>query len=247
VQVRLQRAGSYVEIVVSDTGQGIHNDFLPYVFERFRQADATSTRSHGGLGLGLAIVRHLVEMHGGAVFADSPGAGKGSTFTVRLPLLTAHRDRRNADTSDASTPANVLPGPSTRLEGVNVMIVDDESDTREMLRLLMRQLGAEVRACASSDEAISVLNEWNPDVIVSDIEMPDEDGYELIRKVRRLEANNGSRNVPAVALTAYGRVEDRVRALSAGYQIHIAKPAEPNELALVIAGLASKRASRLGG
>jgi PAS domain S-box-containing protein len=247
VQVRLQRAGSYVEIVVSDTGQGIHNDFLPYVFERFRQADATSTRSHGGLGLGLAIVRHLVEMHGGAVFADSPGAGKGSTFTVRLPLLTAHRDRRNADTSDASTPANVLPGPSTRLEGVNVMIVDDESDTREMLRLLMRQLGAEVRACASSDEAMSVLNEWNPDVIVSDIEMPDEDGYELIRKVRRLEANNGSRKVPAVALTAYGRVEDRVRALSAGYQIHIAKPAEPNELALVIAGLASKRASRLGG
>jgi CheY-like chemotaxis protein len=126
------------------------------------------------------------------------------------------------------------------------MIVDDESDTREMLRLLMRQLGAEVRACASSDEAISVLNEWNPDVIVSDIEMPDEDGYELIRKVRQLEAENGGRTVPAVALTAYGRVEDRLRALSAGYQIHMAKPAEPTELAHVIASLASRSASRTG-
>src|SRR5262249_51516464 len=247
VQVRLQRAGSYVEIVVSDTGQGIDNEFLPYVFDRFRQADATSTRSHGGLGLGLAIVRHLVEMQGGAVFADSPGAGKGATFTVRLPLLMARVDRRNVDRQQTSADANTAIESSLKLEGVHVMIVDDETDTREMLRLLMAQLGAEVRACASSDEAMKVLNEWDPDVIVSDIEMSDEDGYELIRKVRRLEAKSGLRRVPAIALTAYGRVEDRVRALSAGYQIHIAKPAEPNELALVIAGLASRRASRFGG
>jgi len=247
VQVRLQRSGSYVEIVVSDTGQGIDTDFLPYVFERFRQADATSTRSHGGLGLGLAIVRHLVEMHGGAVFADSPGVGKGATFTVRLPLLMAHADQRSAGMPQLSSGANASPESSTRLEGVHVMIVDDEADTREMLRLLMRQLGAEVRACGSSEEALSILSEWNPDVIVSDIEMPDEDGYELIRKVRRLEANSGGRKVPAVALTAYGRVEDRVRALSAGYQIHIAKPAEPNELALVIASLTARRANRLRG
>jgi PAS domain S-box-containing protein len=243
VQVRLQRAGAYVEVVVSDTGQGINSAFLPHVFERFRQADATSTRSHGGLGLGLAIVRHLVEMHGGAVFADSPGEGKGATFTVRLPLLMAAVDKRNIDRLQASG-ANITTESSLRLEGVHIMIVDDEPDTREMLRLLMGQLGAEVRVCASSDEAMGVLNEWNPDVIVSDIEMPDEDGYELIRKVRRLEAEKGGRTVPAVALTAYGRVEDRLQALSAGYQIHMAKPAEPNELALVIASLATRSASR---
>jgi signal transduction histidine kinase/CheY-like chemotaxis protein len=246
VQVRLQRAGSYVEIVISDTGQGINSEFLPYVFERFRQADATSTRSHGGLGLGLAIVRHLVEMHGGAVFADSPGEGKGSTFTVRLPLIVARVERINIDDLQAPPDANVSTESSPRLEGVHVMIVDDEPDTREMLRLLMGQLGAEVRVCASSAEAIGVLNEWNPDVIVSDIEMPDEDGYELIREIRRLEANSGGRKVPAVALTAYGRVEDRLRALSAGYQIHMAKPAEPSELALVIAGLAARRGIRIG-
>jgi signal transduction histidine kinase/CheY-like chemotaxis protein len=243
VQVRLQRAGAYVEVVVSDTGQGINSAFLPHVFERFRQADATSTRSHGGLGLGLAIVRHLVEMHGGAVFADSPGEGKGATFTVRLPLLMAAVDKRNIDRLQASG-ANITTESSLRLEGVHIMIVDDEPDTREMLRLLMGQLGAEVRVCASTDEAMGVLNEWNPDVIVSDIEMPDEDGYELIRKVRRLEAEKGGRTVPAVALTAYGRVEDRLQALSAGYQIHMAKPAEPNELALVIASLATRSASR---
>jgi PAS domain S-box-containing protein len=245
VQVRHQRAGAYIEVVVSDTGQGINSEFLPHVFERFRQADATSTRSHGGLGLGLAIVRHLVEMHGGAVFADSPGQGMGATFTVRLPLLVTAVDQRNVDHLQASG-SNLTTESSLRLQGVHIMIVDDEPDTREILRLLMGQLGADVRVCASSNEAMGVMSDWNPDVIVSDIEMPDEDGYELIRKVRRLEAENGGRTVPAVALTAYGRVEDRLRALSAGYQIHMAKPAEPNELAHVIASLASRSASRTG-
>ncbi len=245
VQVRLQRTGSYVEIVVIDSGQGINPEFLPYVFDRFRQADATSTRNHGGLGLGLAIVRHLVEMHGGAVQADSPGVGKGATFTVRLPVLTGREGKPGIDRPQANATSNI-PSPSPRLEGIHIMIVDDEQDTREMLRLMMRQFGANVRACASSKEALSVLNDWNPDVIVSDIEMPDEDGYELIREVRRLEANNGGRKVPAVALTAYGRVEDRLRALAAGYQIHVAKPAEPTELALVIAGLATRSAGGHG-
>ncbi|HXI92098.1 MAG TPA: ATP-binding protein, partial [Blastocatellia bacterium] len=247
VQIQLHSVNSYVDIVVSDTGQGISSEFLPYVFDRFRQADATSTRSHGGLGLGLAIVRHLVEMHGGTVFADSPGEGMGATFTVKLPMIVAPVDRRNLERVRPATDASISLEPMPILEGVSVMVVDDEPDTREMLRIMIGQLGAEVRACASSEEAMRLLSEWQPDVIVSDIEMPGEDGYELIRKVRRSEANRGNGKVPAVALTAYGRVEDRMRALAAGYQMHIAKPAEPAELAMVIASLAARNAGRLVG
>jgi len=247
VQIQLHSVNSYVDIVVSDTGQGISSEFLPYVFDRFRQADATSTRSHGGLGLGLAIVRHLVEMHGGTVFANSPGEGMGATFTVKLPLIVAPVERRNLERGYPATGASISLEPTPMLEGVSVMVVDDEPDTREMLRIMIGQLGAEVRACASSEEAMRLLSEWKPDVIVSDIEMPGEDGYELIRKVRRSEANRGDGKVPAVALTAYGRVEDRMRALSAGYQMHIAKPAEPAELAMVIASLAARNAGRLVG
>lgn len=243
VEVRLQRAGSNAEIVVSDTGQGISSEFLPFVFDRFRQADATSTRRHGGLGLGLAIVRHLAEMHGGTVVASSPGEGMGATFTVKLPLIVKQFDPGDPGRSNPHPGANIESESLPTLEGVRVMVVDDESDTREMLRIMIGQLGAEVRACGSSEEAMEVLSKWNPDVIVSDIEMPGEDGYELIRKVRLSEAERGGRKVPAVALTAYGRVEDRLRALSAGYQMHVAKPAEPAELAMVIASLAMRSAS----
>jgi PAS domain S-box-containing protein len=242
VQVHLKRAGSYAEIVVSDTGQGISSEFLPFVFDRFRQADATSTRRHGGLGLGLAIVRHLAEMHGGTVVASSPGEGMGATFTVKLPLIVTQFGPSN-ERSHLDPGANIESETLPKLEGVRVMVVDDESDTREMLRIMIGQLGAEVRACGSSEEAMEVLSNWNPDVIVSDIEMPGEDGYELIRKVRLSEAKRGGRKVPAVALTAYGRVEDRLRALSAGYQMHVAKPVEPAELAMVIASLATRSAS----
>jgi len=240
VLIQLRLANAHVEIVVSDTGQGINAEFLPFVFDRFRQADATSTRRHGGLGLGLAIVRHLVEMHGGTVLASSPGEGSGATFTVRLPLIVENVERRDPERPHAATAAGISLNPSPKLEGVRVMIVDDELDTREMLRIMIGQLGAEVKACDSSQQALRVLMEWSPDVIVSDIEMPDEDGYELIRKVRMSEATSGARQIPAVALTAYGRVEDRVRALSAGYQMHVAKPAEPAELAVVIASLATR-------
>jgi CheY-like chemotaxis protein len=243
VQVQLQHVSSYVEIVVSDTGQGISAEFLPYVFDRFRQADATSTRRHGGLGLGLAIVRHLMEMHGGTVAANSPGEGMGATFIVKLPLIVARIDRADGDRVHPASGGSISLEPSSRLDGVSVMVVDDEPDTRDMLRIMIAQLGAEVRACASSDEAMRLLSEWKPDVIVSDIEMPDEDGYELMRKVRRSEAKRGGRKVPAIALTAYGRVEDRLRALSVGYQMHIAKPAEPAELAAMIASLAARSAS----
>ena len=243
VQVQLKRVGSHVEIVVSDTGQGIAAEFMPYVFDRFRQADATSTRRHGGLGLGLAIVRHLVEMHGGSVDASSAGESQGSTFTVKLPLIVARVEQRELDRPHPAPAGTISNEPSARLDGVRVMVVDDEPDTREMLRIMIGELGAVVKLCASSEEAIRMLGEWRPDIIVSDIEMPDEDGYELIRKVRLAEANGGRRRVPAIALTAYGRVEDRVRALSAGYQMHIAKPAEPTELAAVIASLAARSAS----
>jgi len=245
VQVRLQRAGSYVEIVVSDTGQGVSPEFLPYVFDRFRQADATSTRRHGGLGLGLAIVRHLVEMHGGTVFAASPGDGLGATFTVRLPLIVTRLEE--LEQPRPASAGSLSPGTSLELDGLKVMVVDDEPDTREMLKIMIGRLGAEVRACASSEDAMKMLSDWKPDVIVSDIEMPGEDGYELIRKVRRSEANSGRRPAPAVALTAYGRVEDRLRALAAGYQMHLSKPAEPAELAAVIASLASRSAGGLVG
>jgi CheY-like chemotaxis protein len=161
----------------------------------------------------------------------------GATFTVKLPLIVAHVHSREERVHPPAGGTVSLQSPA-RLEGVTVLVVDDEPDTREMLKVMIGQFGGEVRACASSEEAIRLLSEWKPDVIVSDIEMPDEDGYELIRKVRRLEADHGSRQIPAVALTAYARVEDRLRALSAGYQMHIAKPAEPAELAVVIASLA---------
>jgi len=244
VSVQLRCVGSYAEIAVSDSGQGISAEFLPYVFDRFRQADATSTRRFGGLGLGLAIVRHLAEMHGGTVDANSAGDGLGATFIVKLPLIGVRTDRVEENRLQPNSSGGISLASSSRLEGVSVMVVDDEPDTREMLRIMIGQLGAEVKTCASSEEAMRVLGEWNPDVIVSDIEMPDEDGYELMRKVRRSESKRGSREVPAIALTAYGRSEDRARALSAGYQVHIAKPTEPAELAALIANLAARRASR---
>ena len=246
VQVRLQRVNSHIEIVVSDTGQGISPDFLPYVFDRFRQADATSTRRHGGLGLGLAIVRHLVEMHGGTVRAESSGEGSGATFTVQLPLMIVHLARRETDrvhpSSGDGSPAEQQPG----LGGVRVLVVDDEPDTLAMLRVMVEEFDAEVKCCASVSEALQALDEWHPDVLVSDIEMPGEDGYQLIRKVRERDKLRGGQ-IPAVALTAYARTEDRVRALSAGYQMHLAKPFEPQELSAIIGSLAGRTAHSSAG
>jgi CheY-like chemotaxis protein len=190
------------------------------------------------LGLGLAIVRHLVEMHGGTVRAESAGEGKGATFTVTLPLMGVHIDPVDGERIQPAFGGSTSSPPPPRLEGVSVLVVDDEQDTREMLKIMIEQLGADVNVCASSSEAMTMLRDWQPDVIVSDIEMPDEDGYELMRRVRQLEAIRGVSQVPAVALTAYARVEDRMRALAAGYQMHIAKPAQPEELAAVIASLA---------
>lgn len=238
VCVRLERAGTQVQIIVSDTGEGIYPDFLPFIFDRFRQADGTSTRRHGGLGLGLAIVRHLVELHGGTVHADSAGAGLGTTFSLRLPLAPERVDGRGTGYGSLSATEATDDGPPLpTLERVQVLIVDDDQDTLSMLAEMLKERGATVQAAASAAEALEVFRWFQPDVLVSDLAMPDEDGYSLISKVRALEGESGQ-PVPAVALTAYVRVEDRARALSAGFDMFVPKPVEPNELIVAIANLA---------
>ncbi len=243
VHVTLERMNSHhVEIRVSDTGQGISKEFLPYVFERFRQADSSTTRKYGGLGLGLAIVRHLVELHGGSVVADSPGEGLGATFTVKLPLAVL-REEKGGITNRLQKPRLTVKGevgiPAEacwELAGVQVLIVDDDADARELLTAILLQYGAEVRGVGSTPEGIEALKEWQPDVLVSDIGMPGRDGYELIREVRALSSEHGG-NIPAIALTGYARSEDRMKALTSGFQKHVTKPVEPENLAATIAGL----------
>jgi PAS domain S-box-containing protein len=246
VQVLLTRVNSHLELTVSDTGQGIEKKFLPYVFDRFRQADASTTRKHGGLGLGLAIVRHLVELHGGTVTAESEGAGQGTTFRVSLPLMIVHQREFAAKAGEhAAAPEHPTAGGrqaleyQSELEGLRVLLVEDESDSREMLVIVLTQCRAEVRAVSNAADALSQLESWRPDVLISDIEMPGEDGYTLIRKVRNLPPERGGR-IPAAALTAYARAEDRMRALLAGFQLHVPKPVEPAELAAVVASLAGR-------
>ncbi|HYE65867.1 MAG TPA: ATP-binding protein [Pyrinomonadaceae bacterium] len=241
VEVRLERADSCVQIRVNDTGQGICPDFLPFVFDRFRQADGTSTRRHGGLGLGLAIVRHLVELHGGTVHADSLGEGRGSTFIIRLPLMVAHEGarsrRRETGSLYSSEDAEARLNPLPSLDGVRVLLVDDDLDTLQILTVMLAEHKAKVHAVSSAAEALEALHWYKPDVLVSDLAMPDEDGYSLIAKVRALEATNGKR-MPALALTAYVRVQDRARALSEGFNMFVPKPVEPHELVTAIANLA---------
>ncbi|MEH2436754.1 MAG: ATP-binding protein [Nostoc sp.] len=239
IDLQLERVESCVQIRVSDTGVGIPAEFLCHVFERFLQKDSSSTRSHGGLGLGLAIVRHLVELHGGTVSAESPGIGQGATFIVNLPMKAVYVEANTAeqlssvgDTQDAN---NYLP----KLDDLRVLIVDDEADARHLLTTILGQYGAQVMAAPSASDALLALQEFRPHILVSDIDMPQEDGYTLIRQVRALPADQGGR-IPAVALTAYARAEDRTQALLAGFQLHIPKPVNPGELAAVIANLTGR-------
>ena len=242
VAVRLERAGTEAEITVRDTGKGINPTFLPHVFDRFRQADSSTTRSHGGLGLGLAIVRNLVVLHGGSVRADSPGEGGGATFTVTLPLA---RSARNALGEEAAAPSperqNALtaeaPPAAPELDGLRVLVVDDDTDGREAVALVLAAAGAEVSTAASVRSALTSIDHWLPDVVVSDIAMPLEDGYVFIERLRGLAAERGL-SIPAIALTAYARAEDRARALAAGYLEHLVKPIEPALLLSVLAALA---------
>jgi PAS domain S-box-containing protein len=236
VEVRLERFESEVEIVVRDSGEGISKEFLPHVFDRFRQADSSITRSHGGLGLGLAIVRHLAELHGGRVQAESAGKGKGSTFRVSLPIAlsaqatTAKSEKLGAELREAPD-----------LDGLTVLVVDDEQDARHILTAMLEHYGAKVQIAASVSQAVEILEQDRPDILVSDIGMPEMDGYDLIKTVRYR-----GMQIPAVAVTAHAMSSDRLRALAAGYQVHVAKPVDSEELAIVVASLAgiAKNAKR---
>jgi CheY-like chemotaxis protein len=241
VQIRSERVNSHLEIVVSDTGQGISPDFLPHVFDRFRQADQKTSRQHGGMGLGLAIVRHLVELHGGNVSAASDGEGKGSTFIVRLPISPIYKvDATGARVHPAAR--DLLPAneATERLDGLRILVVDDEPDTRDLLKQGLENCGANVRLAASAAEAVDSIVAEIPDMLISDIGMPGIDGYDLIRQIRGLPADAGGK-IPAVALTAYTRVEDRLQALRAGYDMHVPKPVELAELVAVAASVVRRQ------
>jgi len=239
VQVRLERVDSHAEITVADNGQGIKPEFLPHVFDRFRQEEGGTGHQHGGLGLGLAIVRHLVELHGGAVRVDRAGLNQGATFTVALPIIPVRMAEPNGKReagSDRAAPLKKLPS----IGGARVLLVDDDADGRELVEAMLAKGGAETRTAGSAAEALAMLDEWRPDALISDIGMPGEDGYVLIEKLRARERERGERRLMAIALTAYARFEDRLRALSAGYQSHVSKPVETAELLTVVASLLNR-------
>ena len=241
VQVRLERVDSHVKVSVIDNGEGIQPEFLPHVFDRFRQADATTTRRHGGLGLGLSIVKQLVELHGGSVRVDSAGGGQGTTFTVLLPVKVIqpepHTDVQHNHVRAESSP---LPREAcVQIRGVKVLVVDDEPDGRALIKRLLEDCHAQVITAGSAAEAFELVRAEKPDVLLSDVGMPGEDGYALIRRVRALGPENGGL-LPSAALTAYAREEDRVKAILAGFQMHLAKPIEPSELIATVAGLARR-------
>lgn len=242
VEIRLQRVNSHAEITVSDTGPGISSEFLPFVFDRFRQHDSTTTRSYGGLGLGLAIVRQLVELHGGTVTVVSPGIGQGTTFTVTLPAMIIPQPPSDPEPLNSIVETKGRVEASATLEGLQILVVDDEADALELLNAILENNGAEVIAVASVKQALTIIEtatDRSPDVLVSDIGMPDEDGYSLIRKLRQLEAQRGGK-LPAIALTAYAGSDDRRQALLAGFQMHLTKPVDAAELVAVVASLTGR-------
>jgi PAS domain S-box-containing protein len=241
VQVRLERVNSHVEIVVSDTGAGIPPDFLPHIFERFRQADSGTTREHGGIGLGLAIVRHLVELHGGTIHAASGGHEKGSTFRVRLPIMIVHHEerleRRVHPTTNLARRETQLPD----LGGLSVLAVDDDADARSLVSETLQSRGARVVAVESAQDALDTLQRARPDIVIADIGMAHSDGFDLIKRIRQ-SSDPAVREVPAAALTAYARAEDRMKVLQSGFQMHLAKPVDPAELIVAVASLAKRTA-----
>jgi PAS domain S-box-containing protein len=243
VSLSLKREGTSVELAVADSGQGIEPAFLPRVFERFSQAEGSSTRRHGGLGLGLALVRHLIEAHGGTVSAESAGRGQGARFVVRLPVRAVYERLPESERSSpiASPPSSL---PSISLAGITALVVDDEADSRELVATVLRASGALVIAASSAAAAIRALSESQPHVLISDVGMPEVDGYTLIRQVRLHAAS--AEALPAVALTAYSRDKDRRKALEAGFQAHVSKPVEPADLVRVVASLLDRGAAGPG-
>jgi signal transduction histidine kinase len=237
VQIAVGQTNAHVEIEVKDTGPGIDPAFLPHVFERFRQADGTTTRMHGGLGLGLAIVRHLVELHGGTIGVENRVDGPGAVFTIRLPLPSG--ELRAESLSKAASIFRELQPEPPGLQGLRILIVDDEPDTLDLISVELAQHGAMVTGISSAEEALQSLSQETFDLLISDIGMPGMDGYDLIRQVRKQEAGT-QKPIPAIALTAYARVQDRMRAIMAGYSTHVAKPVEATELLTVVASLAGR-------
>jgi CheY-like chemotaxis protein/nitrogen-specific signal transduction histidine kinase len=239
VQLRLQRVNSHVEVSVSDTGIGIREDFLPHLFERFRQGDSTTTRIHGGLGLGLAIARRIVELHGGRIAALSPGEGKGATFRVELPVMIVHAEVDSSPRVHPHSEARVSAAEFPTLPDICVLVVDDDPDALGLVREILESAGARVRTATSARSALESIEESVPDVMVSDLGMPGMDGYELIQRIR--QAEGPARELPTAALTAYARSEDRAKALRLGFEMHLSKPIDPSELIAAVASLARRR------
>lgn len=239
IRLLSQRINSHIEIIVSDNGIGIEPEFLPFVFDRFRQGESGTSRQAAGLGLGLAIVRHLVELHGGSVRADSKGEGEGASFTIKLPILIAPAEAGGADRvhPTAQELNSLTEGPS--LKGLKILVVDDEDGAREVAAIILSQAEAEVRSAATASAALHIMDTWLPDVLVADIGMPEVDGYDLIRQVRARDSEKGGR-VPAIALTALAKTQDRLRVLSSGYQMHVPKPVQPDELVTIVASVARR-------
>jgi CheY-like chemotaxis protein len=240
VQVRVQRTDSHVELIVTDTGKGIASNLLPVIFERFRQGDSSVTREHGGLGLGLAIVRHVVELHGGWVEAHSEGPGKGAEFIAHLLILIRGRSAELEHQTRVHPSARGVAADSTpSLSGLRILAVDDEADTTEVISAILGAAGAEVKTAVSVAQAINLIDRSEPDVLISDIGMPYQDGYDLIRQVRARSSDRRGQ-IPAIALTAFARIQDRLKVLAAGYQMHVPKPIEPIELVTVVASVTKK-------
>jgi PAS domain S-box-containing protein len=238
VRITLKRQRSTAQIQISDQGQGISPEFLPYVFDRFRQAEGSTRRKHGGLGLGLSIVRHIVELHGGTVRADSLGEGRGATFTVDLPVRAVHVERQDDKVQVNLHDPPAIDLAAVRLDGLRVLVVDDEADARRVLAKVLGEAGAVVTSAGSVKDALLALTAKEPHVLLSDIAMPDQDGYDLIRQVRNL--GHAAKELPAVALTAFAHKDDRLRVLLAGFQVHVAKPIDPHELIAIVATLAGR-------
>jgi CheY-like chemotaxis protein len=248
VHVGLRRSGPNIAIVVADTGKGISPEFLPHVFERFRQEDGSTTRANSGLGLGLGIVRHVVELHGGSVEVASAGAGRGSTFTITLPAgAAAVQSARDAVEAPARPQGEAgAPLGEKPLRGVRVLVVEDEPDARELIGVVLETSGASATMTSSAAEAMASLTEHPPDLLVSDIGLVDEDGYSLIGRVRALGPADPRSRIPAIALSAYARPEDRLRAIEAGFDLHMAKPVEPSELIAAVARMSPDVGSAAG-
>jgi CheY-like chemotaxis protein len=241
VNVEAHRDESQVHVSVRDSGIGIAPEFLPYIFDRFRQADGSTTRVHGGLGLGLSIVKHLVQVHEGTVEVASQGKNLGTTFTVGLPLAQVASPESSNSQETGEPQGNGMPvDSSSLLEGLRILVVDDEADSRELVTAILTRCGSEVRCCESAAEAITTFRSWKPDVLVSDIGMPKEDGYMLISKLRKLRMKL-AQQIPVVALTAYATDDDRSRTMSAGFHAHVTKPIEPDALVRSIAGAAGRK------